>query len=101
MGNELELMEKRGAQPQRTCIVCRDKRAKKYLIRLVLDDKGRVSLDHRQHLYGRGAYVCPRAECLARVKLAHLNKAFRQKLSADSWNHGMAMVEALKGCMAH
>jgi predicted RNA-binding protein YlxR (DUF448 family) len=101
MGIEVELIGRKGIQPQRTCIVCHGKRAKAELLRLALDDKDRVYLDHRQHHHGRGAYVCPRPECLTRVKLAHLNRAFRRTLSADSWNQGMAMAEALKGCEAH
>jgi predicted RNA-binding protein YlxR (DUF448 family) len=91
-------MGKKGRQPQRTCIVCRGKRAKAELLRLALDDKERVYLDHRQHHRGRGGYVCPRPECLTRVKLAYLNRAFRRTLSADAWNSNIAMVEALKGC---
>jgi len=93
-------MEKKGRQPQRTCIVCHGKRAKAELLRLALDDKDRVYLDHRQHHRGRGGYVCPRPECLTRIKLAHLNRAFRRTLSADAWNPGITMAEALKGCEA-
>jgi hypothetical protein len=100
-GKEVELMGNKGIEPQRTCIVCRGKRAKAKLLRLALDDRGRVYLDHGQRFNGRGAYVCPRPECLARVKLAQLNRAFRRTLSADSWNQGIAMAEALKGCEAH
>ena len=93
-------MGKKGKQPQRTCIICRGKRAKAELLRLSLDDKDRVRLDRRQDYRGRGGYVCPRAECLTRVKLMHLNRAFRRTLSEDAWNPGIAMAEALKGCDA-
>jgi predicted RNA-binding protein YlxR (DUF448 family) len=67
-------------------------------MRLALDDKERVCLDHRQHYRGRGGYVCLRAECLTRIKLTHLNRAFRRKLSEDAWDFNLAMAEALKGC---
>ena len=96
----MELVGKKGRQPQRTCIICGGKRAKAELLRLSLDDKDRVYLDRRQHYQGRGGYVCPRAECLTRVKLMHLNRAFRRTLSEDAWNPGIAMAEALKGCDA-
>jgi predicted RNA-binding protein YlxR (DUF448 family) len=101
MGNEVELMGKKGRQPQRTCIVCRSKRAKAELLRLALDNRERVYFDHRQHHHGRGGYVCSRPECLTRVKLVHLKRAFRRTLSEDAWNPGIAMAEALKGCEAH
>ncbi len=97
MGSKVELMDNKGRQPQRTCVVCRSKRAKAELLRLALDDRDRVHLDHRQHSPGRGGYVCPRPECLTRVKLIHLNRAFRRKLSDDAWNPGTAMAEALRG----
>ena len=90
----------KGRQPQRTCIICRKKRAKAELLRLALDDEDRVHFDHRQDCRGRGSYVCPRAECLTRVKLMHLNRAFRRTLTEDAWNPAMAMAEALKGCDA-
>ena len=100
MENEVELMGKKGSLPQRTCIVCRGKRAKGELLRLALDDKDRVYLDHRQQHLGRGGYVCPRPECLSRIKLAHLNRAFRRTLSENAWNVGIALAEALRGCEA-
>jgi predicted RNA-binding protein YlxR (DUF448 family) len=96
--NEVGLTRKRGRQPQRTCIVCRSKKDKGELLRLVLDDMERVYLDKRQHHRGRGAYVCPRPDCLTRLKQIHLTRAFRRALSADAWNPGIAMAEALKGC---
>jgi predicted RNA-binding protein YlxR (DUF448 family) len=100
MIKEVELMGKKGRQPQRTCIVCRGKKPKAELLRLALDDKNRVYLDHGQHYLGRGGYVCLRADCLTRVKLIHLNRAFRRTLSEDAWNPGIATAEALKGCDA-
>lgn len=100
-GNRIGLMGRKGIQPQRTCIVCRGKRAKGELLRLTLDDNGKVYWDQRQLHHGRGAYVCPRPECLTGVKLAHLNRAFRRTLSADSWNRAIVMVAALKGCDVH
>ncbi|MCG6982561.1 MAG: YlxR family protein [Deltaproteobacteria bacterium] len=89
---------KRGRQPQRTCVVCRSKRDKGELLRFVLDGTERVYLDKRQHHRGRGAYVCPRPECLTRLKQIHLKRAFRRALSEDAWNPGNAMAEALEGC---
>jgi predicted RNA-binding protein YlxR (DUF448 family) len=97
----VKLRGKIGRQPQRTCIVCRDKKAKGELLRLALDDRDRVYLDHRQHHRGRGGYVCLRPGCLTRVKLAHLNRAFRRTLSPDAWNPAIAMAEALEGWEAH
>ena len=99
--DEVELMGNKGRQPQRICIVCRSKRAKAELMRLALDDESKVCLDQQHHHHGRGGYVCPIPECLVRVRLAHLEKAFRRPLSEDAWNPGIAMAAALKGCGPH
>jgi predicted RNA-binding protein YlxR (DUF448 family) len=84
-------------QPQRMCIVCGNKRAKAELIRLALDEKSKVCLDYRQRRRGRGCYVCQRPECLTRVKLASLEKAFRRSLPQTAWNPALTMAEALQG----
>ena len=54
--------------PLRQCLGCREMKAKKELIRVVRSPEGTVSLDFKGKLPGRGAYVCPSAECLARVR---------------------------------
>ncbi len=83
---------------QRTCIVCASKRPKLELLRLVLVGETRVRLDRRQRYHGRGGYVCSRPECLARLKLSHLQRAFRQSLPNGAWDPALAMVETLQSC---
>jgi len=48
--------------PQRTCIACREIKAKKDLIRLV-NNAGIVEIDLTHKKSGRGAYLCPTAYC--------------------------------------
>ncbi len=72
-----------GHVPYRTCIVCRSKRPKGDLLRLVLDQDLRVVPDCRQCLPGRGAYVCE--ACLGSVtKGKALSRAFRGRLRGVS-----------------
>ena len=52
--------------PQRTCVACRQVKAKRELIRVVRDADGRLSVDLRGKAPGRGAYLCPANACLAR-----------------------------------
>jgi predicted RNA-binding protein YlxR (DUF448 family) len=63
---------------------------------LVLNEEKSVLFDHQQRYHGRGAYVCSGPECLTRVRLAHLQKAFRRALPKNAWNEGEAMGEALQ-----
>ena len=44
--------------PQRTCVGCRQVRAKRELVRLVLPPEGPVQVDLTGKRNGRGAYVC-------------------------------------------
>lgn len=53
--------------PMRQCMGCRERRAKKELIRVVRTVEGTVSLDFSGKLNGRGAYLCPQTECLKKA----------------------------------
>ena len=56
--------------PQRQCMGCRERKAKKEMIRVVRGTDGTVSLDFSGKLNGRGAYICPQAECLKKARKA-------------------------------
>ncbi len=49
--------------PLRTCISCRQVKAKGELVRLVRVGSGRVEVDADGKKDGRGAYLCPAPEC--------------------------------------
>ncbi len=49
--------------PQRTCIVCRQVRPKRELIRVVRAPDGHILLDPTGKKSGRGAYLCARRSC--------------------------------------
>ena len=53
--------------PQRQCMGCRERRAKRELIRVVRSPEGNVSLDFAGKMNGRGAYICPNSECLKKA----------------------------------
>ena len=56
--------------PQRQCMSCRERKAKKELIRVVRTPEGAVCLDFSGKLNGRGAYICPDPECLKKARKA-------------------------------
>ena len=63
--------------PRRQCLGCREHKPKRELIRVVRSPEGVISLDFRGKSPGRGAYLCPSADCLARVRKARaLERAF-------------------------
>ena len=53
--------------PQRQCMGCRERKAKRELIRVVRSPEGEVSLDFGGKKNGRGAYICPTPECLKKA----------------------------------
>ena len=63
--------------PQRQCMGCRERMDKKALIRVVRTTEGNVMLDFSGKVNGRGAYICPKAECL---KKARKSKALDRSL---------------------
>ena len=56
--------------PQRQCMGCRERKAKREMIRVVRGTDGNVSLDFGGKMNGRGAYICPNAECLKKAQRA-------------------------------
>ena len=71
-------------QPQRTCVVCREPRDKRDLVRLVRTAEGRVQLDERGRMPGRGAYLCPDGACWEQALEGRaLASALRTALSSD------------------
>lgn len=65
--------------PQRSCVICGEKSAKRELIRVVMTPQGECQLDPTGKLAGRGAYLCHRQECWERAtkgnRLAHALRA--------------------------
>ena len=56
--------------PQRQCMGCRERMDKRQLIRVVRTPEGNVQLDFSGKLNGRGAYICPKADCLKKARKA-------------------------------
>ena len=66
--------------PQRQCMGCRERKAKRDMIRVVRGTDGTVSLDFGGKANGRGAYVCPNPECL---KKAQKSRALERSLEVE------------------
>lgn len=53
--------------PLRTCVVCREKDAKRDFVRIVRTLDGNVEIDPTGKKNGRGAYLCTRFACWERA----------------------------------
>ncbi|MBO4211725.1 MAG: YlxR family protein [Oscillospiraceae bacterium] len=64
----------------RQCLGCREMKPKPELVRVVRSPEGTVSVDLRGKAPGRGAYVCPSADCL---KKALRSRALSRNLGVE------------------
>ncbi|MCI8654672.1 MAG: YlxR family protein [Clostridia bacterium] len=63
--------------PQRSCVICRQKKDKNQLIRIVKNKENEISIDETGKKDGRGAYICHSIECLEKaIKTKVLKKVF-------------------------
>ena len=70
--------------PQRTCVGCREAKPKKTLIRIVRTPERTIIVDPTGKANGRGAYICPRNECLeAAIKSKRLSKALEVDITPE------------------
>ena len=56
--------------PVRRCVGCNESKPKKELVRIVRTAEGEISVDLTGKKSGRGAYLCPSRDCLARAQKA-------------------------------
>lgn len=92
--------------PERTCVACNQKDAKRQLIRLVRTPQGPVEVDTSGKRAGRGAYLHHDAKCwkLALSK-GQLERSLKTKLSRESRAHlesfGAALADETEGSAPH
>ena len=70
--------------PMRSCCGCREKKAKRDLIRVVRSPEGEVSFDITGRKAGRGVYICPDKACLQKaIKSKALSRALECEIPEE------------------
>lgn len=70
--------------PLRRCTGCNEQKPKKELVRVVRSPQGEIALDRVGKMPGRGAYLCPSAQCLARARKARrLERALEAQIPPE------------------
>lgn len=88
-------MQKVKKIPQRQCVGCREMRDKRALLRVVKSPEGEVSLDFKGKKPGRGAYVCPKVDCLKRARKSRaLERALETQIPAEVYDAMEKEMEA-------
>ena len=71
----------------RQCLGCREMKPKPELIRVVRSPQGELPLDFRGKKPGRGAYVCPDADCLKKARKSRaLERAFETAIPPEVYD---------------
>lgn len=80
--------------PMRMCVGCRTMKEKRSLVRVVRTEDGSAKVDPTGKLNGRGAYVCPNADCLKKaVKSRALDRALEISIGQDVMERLASEVE--------
>ena len=88
-------MQKQRKIPQRQCVGCRTMKDKKALVRIVKTPEGEICVDATGKKSGRGAYICPNAECLQKARKSRaLERAFETAIPPEVYD---AMEAELRG----
>ena len=85
-------------EPVRMCAACRQHAPKKELIRIVRTPDGEIVADAREKAPGRGAYLCRKTECLAKVKKSRaLERMLKTEISDEIYEAVASMLEGANG----
>ena len=80
--------------PMRQCLGCREMKPKKELVRIVRSPEGDIDLDFKGKVSGRGAYICPNADCLKKaIKAKAIEKAFETSIPQEIYERLKTRME--------
>ena len=84
--------------PQRQCMGCRERKPKWEMIRVVRCTDGEVRLDFSGKLNGRGAYICPDSQCLAKAqKTRSLERSLEVPIPQEVYERLAGEMEGANG----
>ena len=84
--------------PLRQCIGCGEIKSKKEMIRILKTETEGIILDPTGRKNGRGAYLCPSSQCLAKaIKSRGLDGSFKMQISREVYETLEKEMEKLVG----
>lgn len=70
--------------PMRQCVGCREMKSKRDLIRVIRTSEKEILIDATGKKNGRGAYICPKRECLEQaIKSKGLERSLKIAISKE------------------
>ena len=81
----------------RKCVGCQEMKSKKEMIRVIRTSEGEFLLDATGRKNGRGAYLCPNSDCVAKaVKNKGLERSFKQAIPKEVYEALEKEMEVLE-----
>ena len=73
--------------PLRQCVGCGEDKEKKAMLRVIKTSEGEILLDDTGKKNGRGAYICPNADCFAKaVASKGLERSFKMPIEKSVYD---------------
>lgn len=83
--------------PLRQCIGCGEMKNKKEMLRVLRTEEQGVILDTTCRKNGRGAYICPNAECMKRARKSKgLERAFKMPIPDEIYDSLTKEIEVFE-----
>ncbi len=74
--------------PMRQCVGCREMKNKKELIRVIKTEEEGILIDVTGKKNGRGAYICPNADCLNKaITSKGLERSFKMPIEKSVYDN--------------
>jgi len=81
-------------QPLRMCVVCRTRKEKNDLLKLVKTKNNDIEIDFSGKKEGRGVYVCNSYECMQKLKKQKsLNRAFSMNVPDEIYENVIKTIK--------
>ena len=73
--------------PMRQCVGCGQMNEKRLMYRVIRTQEGTFSLDKTGRKNGRGAYICPNEDCLAKaIRSKGRERSFKMQIPKDVYD---------------
>lgn len=70
--------------PMRQCVGCGQMNEKRLMYRVIRTNEGELLLDKTGRKNGRGAYICPKEECLQKaIRSKGLERSFKMQIPKE------------------
>ena len=81
----------------RQCIGCQEMKSKKEMIRVIKTPEDEICIDATGRKNGRGAYICPKSECLQKaIKNRGLERSLKMNSPAEIYESLKKEIEQIE-----